>query len=342
MNQTQSPINVAVIGTGRMGNHHARTAANVASSNLLAVVDTDTARASAMAQQYGCASCKDVTELLEKFPQVQACVVSVPTIFHLDVAKQLLPKGIACLVEKPIAATPPEAQELTDLAKVNNAVLQIGHTERFNPGLRAVTAMNLKPKFMDVTRVSPMPFRSLDIGVVMDLMIHDLDIVLHLANSKLKSVHAVGTSVISPTEDMCNARLIFESGCVVNITASRMALTAQRTMKIFADDAFVNLDYATRSGIVIRKSDHATDIESISKRILAGEDLTSLKYADRVTAEPLAFDLPQGHDDQLTAQLDCFLESVRDGKPVVVSGADGSAAVEAAHWIVQSIKENQC
>lgn len=341
MNQAVKPINVAVIGTGRMGTHHARTAAKVASSNLLAVVDMDLSRAQTLAGQYGCEACKDVPELLARFPQVQAVVVSVPTIYHVPVARPLLSRGIACLVEKPLAATPEDARELAQLATANNTVLQVGHTERFNPGLRAVSALNLKPRFMDVQRVSPMTFRSLDIGVVMDMMIHDLDIVLHLAQSKLKSVHAVGTSIISEHEDICNARLTFESGCVVNITASRMALTTERRMRLFSDDAFVNLDYAAKSGIVVRKSTHAKKLDEIRNLVMAGEDLSSMKYADLVEVEKLQFDLPQGHEDQLTAQLECFLDSVREGKPVVVDGQAGVAAVEAAKWIVQSVAEHQ-
>ena len=341
MSDAKKPINVAVIGTGRMGTHHTRTAANAPFANLLAVVDVDQTRAKALADQYGCEACKDVQELLARFPQVQAVTVSVPTIYHVPVAEPLLKKGVACLVEKPLAANPNDAKALADLAKANNTVLQVGHTERFNPGLRAVSALNLKPRFMDVQRASPMTFRSLDIGVVMDMMIHDLDIVLHLANSKLKHVHAVGTSIISEHEDICNARLTFESGCVANITASRMALTTERRMRLFSDDAFVNLDYATRSGILVRKSAHADKLDEIRNLVLSGKDLSSMKYTDMVNVEPLAFDLPQGHEDQLTAQLDCFLDSVREGKPVVVDGAAGFAAVEAAKLIVQSIAEHQ-
>jgi predicted dehydrogenase len=341
MSTDNQPINVAVIGTGRMGAHHTRTAAKVASANLLAVVDADSSRADAMAKQYGCEACKDVAELLSRFPQVQACVVSVPTIYHVPVALPLLSRGIACLVEKPLAATPQDAKKLADLATAHNTVLQVGHTERFNPGLRAVSALNLKPRFMDVQRVSPMTFRSLDIGVVMDMMIHDLDIVLHLAQSKLKSVHAVGTSIISEHEDICNARLTFESGCIVNITASRMALTTERRMRLFSDDAFVNLDYATKSGIVVRKSAHADKLDEIRQLVLSGQDLSSMKYTDLVHVEPLQFDLPEGHEDQLTAQLECFLDSVREGKPVVVDGEAGVAAVEAAKLIVQSIAEHK-
>ncbi len=341
MSDAKTPINVAVIGTGRMGTHHTRTAANAPFANLLAVVDVDQDRAKALADQYGCETCKDVDELLARFPQVQAVTVSVPTVYHVPVAEPLLKKGIACLVEKPLAATPQDARKLADLAKANNTVLQVGHTERFNPGLRAVSALNLKPRFMDVQRVSPMTFRSLDIGVVMDMMIHDLDIVLHLANSKLKYVHAVGSSIISDHEDICNARLTFESGCVVNITASRMALTTERRMRLFSEDAFVNLDYATRSGILVRQSAHTDKLQEIRQLVSAGQDLSSMKYTDLVHVEPLSFDLPDGHEDQLTAQLDCFLDSVREGKPVVVDGDAGSAAVEAAQRIVQSIAENQ-
>ncbi len=337
----EQPINVAVVGTGRMGAHHVRTYRNLAGANLLAVVDLDQNRANELANQYGCAACKDVTELLERFPQVQAVTVAVPTVYHVPVASQLLKHGVACLVEKPLAQTSDEAAILTQLAYRHKVTLGVGHTERFNPAVRAVAALGLKPRFMDVQRVSPMTFRSLDIGVVMDMMIHDLDIVLHLVNSPLKRVEAVGMSVISEHEDICNARLVFESGCVANVTASRMALRTERRMRLFSDDAFVNLDYQARTGVVIHQSAHADKLAEIRQAVAAGGDLSNVDYTELVSQETLSMELPEGHDDPLTAQSSTFLDAVRAGTRHLVDGQAGQDVVDVAQQVVQAVREHQ-
>ena len=178
----------------------------------------------------------------------------------MEAAEPLLKRGVACLVEKPLAMTVADARRLTELPR-RRGWLAVGHTERFNPAVRAVAAMGVTPRFIEVDRVSPMTFRSMDVGVVMDMMIHDLDIVLSLVGSPIVKVEAVGVSVLSEKEDIASARLVFESGCVTNLTASRLALKTERKMRLFSEQAYVSLDYQRRSGVLVRKSENDQAIQ---------------------------------------------------------------------------------
>ncbi len=267
MNNSSTAMNVAVIGVGRMGTHHARTYKKLAGARLAAVADADLERAATVADELGCAAYASAEELLARHPDVTAVSVAVPTRFHVETARPLLERKIACLVEKPLAPTVAAARELVDVATAHHATLQVGHTERFNPAVRAVVDMNVTPRFMEVDRVSPMTFRSLDVGVVMDMMIHDLDIVLMLADSPLVKVDAVGVAVLGEHEDVCYARLVFASGCVANLTASRLALKTERKLRVFSEIAYVSLDYQKRTGVVIRKSENAAALERVREQI---------------------------------------------------------------------------
>ncbi len=352
MSESIERIPVAVIGVGRMGRHHARVYRNLPQAQLLAVVDADADRAAASAQEHGCAAVASVEELLATFPQVRAVTVAVPTVHHLAAAAPLLSRGIACLVEKPIAPTSAEGRHIVDVAQRHRAVLQVGHTERFNPAVRAVANMGVTPRFIEVDRISPMSFRSLDIGVVMDMMIHDLDIVLSLVNSPLVKVDAVGVAVLGQHEDVANARLQFQNGCVANLTASRLAMKTERKLRLFSEKAYVSLDYHKRAGILIRKSDNADALNNLREQIQAGADLTSLDYTDLVSIDELRMDDGQpganaasggnpsvsaGSSDPLTAELTSFLQCVRDGSKPIVDGHAGIAAVEAAERVVAAI-----
>ncbi|NJL32469.1 MAG: Gfo/Idh/MocA family oxidoreductase, partial [Phycisphaerales bacterium] len=195
-------MEVAVVGVGRMGRHHARIWKSIPGATLVAVVDANPTLAQDVAKTHQCCAHANVTQLLEHHPHLKAVSVAVPTVHHLAAARPLLKKGVACLVEKPLAPDVTQAQELVQLAASHQAVLQVGHTERFNPAVRALVNMQLTPRFMEVHRVSPMTFRSLDVGVVMDMMIHDLDIVLSLVQSPLVRVEAVGVSVLGAHEDV--------------------------------------------------------------------------------------------------------------------------------------------
>lgn len=310
----------------------------MALTELVAVVDFDRDRAQAVADEYGCKALDSVAALLEQCPEVRAATVAVPTQYHAQTATPLLERGVACLVEKPIAGSAEEARAIAKTAKQHNTPLQIGHTERFNPAVRALAALGLTPKYIEVIRVSPMTFRSLDVGVVMDMMIHDLDVVISLVGRPIIDVQAVGTSLLGEHEDLCDARLTFEGGCVVTLKGSRVALGTERKLKLFSDDAYVSLDYGTREGTIVRRSAHAEALKDIQQKLAAGQDLSDLNYLDLVNVEPLTFDLPAGEEDQLTAQATAFVKAIRSGGPPVVTADQACASVDAAERIVRQIK----
>jgi predicted dehydrogenase len=253
----------------------------------------------------------------------------------LATAEPLLRRRVACLIEKPLAADVAEARRIVDLAREHRAVVQVGHIERFNPALRAMGHLGVRPRFIEVTRVSPLTFRSIDVGVVLDMMIHDIDIVLRLADAPVERIDAVGVSVIGDVEDICNARITFANGCVANLTASRLALKTERRMRVFSADAYVSLDFQKKYGIVARRSGNLRAIRDAVARIRRGEvqDLAELNFADLVNFEELAID----DVEPLRAELDAFLDAATGRSPPEVSAEDGLAAVELATRIVQSI-----
>ena len=326
---------VAVIGVGRMGGHHVRHYAGLEGADLVAVVDGDEARAASVAQEYGCRAFPSVEALLAGAPEVRAVSVATPTIAHRPAAETLLRAGVACLIEKPLAQSAEDARAISALADEKGVVVAVGHTERFNPVVRAMAEMNLAPRFIETHRVSPMTFRSIDVGVVFDLMIHDLDIVLALANSPLVGVSAVGVNLLGSHEDVCNARLEFENGCVATLTTSRLALKTERKLRVFAADAYVSADYGNRTGIVLTAKDNADRMREIAMRMAAGEDLTGMDWSDVVKARQLEL----VEEDPLRAELSEFLNAVRgEGKPRVDAHA-GCAAVEAAERVVTAMGE---
>jgi len=332
---------VAVVGVGRMGRHHARTYKQMPDADLKAVVDFDMTRAQAVADEYGCDAYKTVEQMLEAHPDIAAVTVAVPTVYHRAAAEPLLNEKIACLIEKPLAPSVEDCRALVDCAKANHTVLQVGHTERFNPAVRAAEALGFKVRFMQAERVSPMTFRSMDVGVVMDMMIHDLDIVLRLAGSPIKTVDATGVAVLGEQEDIASARIVFENGCVANITTSRMALNTERKLRVFSESGFINLNYATRDGIVVHTDgENREAMMKAREQLAAGQDLSDLKYLDMVKTQPLSFDLPAGEDDQLTAEQNNFLRAVRGGGRPAVDGEAGLAAVDAAQRVVRAIREH--
>jgi predicted dehydrogenase len=342
-NNTDTPgPPVAVIGVGRMGRHHARTYKQMSGVHLAAVVDMDEERAHTVADEYGCAAYSSVEQMLNEHPGVSAVTIAVPTQHHRATAEPLLNKRIACLVEKPLAPTVADAKALVDCAAKHDAVLQVGHTERFNPAVRAAEALKFKARFMEVDRVSPMTFRSLDVGVVMDMMIHDLDIVLMLAHSPIKSVDAAGVAVLGKHEDVANARIVFENGCVANITASRLALKTERKLRVFSESGYISLNYQSREGIVIHTDgDNRQALSKVREQVAQGLDLSDLDYQDIVQVKELTFDLPPGEEDQLTAEQTNFLNAVHHGSRPAVDGPAGYAAVDAAERVVRAIKDHK-
>ena len=250
----QSPISVAVVGVGVFGRNHARVYKELEQQGepvrLLGVVDPDTSRADAVAREFGCKAFGSVQQLLTTHSEVQAASVAAPTVHHLAVASELMKAGVDVLIEKPLAATLAEAEELVGLAAAHKRIAQVGHLERFNPAVRATVPLLTKPMFFEVHRLSVFTPRSLDVDVVLDLMIHDLDIVLAFAKSPVKEVRAVGLPILSGKVDIANVRLELESGCIANFTASRVSTERVRKLRFFQPRQYVSLDYGRQEVLV--------------------------------------------------------------------------------------------
>jgi predicted dehydrogenase len=326
---------VAVIGAGHMGRHHVRKYAEMPSAKLIAVVDADIERAKSLAEPLGV---EYATELTPELGDVAAVSVAVPTVHHLRVAGPLIERGIAVLVEKPLAPTLTDAERIAALARKCGTIVQVGHTERFNPAVRAVDRLSLRPKFVETHRISPFTFRSADIGVVFDMMIHDIDILLHLVKEEIERVDAVGVNVLSRHEDIANARVAFGGGAVANLTASRLALKTERKLRVFCEHAYVSLDYQKKLGIAITL-DHNLDVLKLAREHNI-EDLSQLAGVDfgkLVKVEPLTIE----NKDALQDELETFIDCVRNSKKPPVSADDGVAAVRLAEQVIASVKSHR-
>ena len=246
-------INVAVIGVGAFGRNHARVYRQLqqaGSVRLVGVVDPDMARAEAVAREFGCAAFGSVEQMMNAHSDVQAASVAVPTVLHLEVARALMEAGVDVLIEKPVAATLGEADELIRLAAQHTRVAQVGHLERFNPAVRATLPLITRPMFFEVHRLSVFSPRALDVDVVLDLMIHDLDIVLTFVKSGVKEIRAVGLPILSSKVDIANVRIEFESGCVANFTASRVSTERVRKLRFFQAGQYISIDYGRQDVLV--------------------------------------------------------------------------------------------
>lgn len=307
-----SDVRIAVIGVGHLGKHHARILASLAGARLVAVVDINEARAKEIAAQHGTRALTDSRAVLD---DVDAVCVAVPTESHLDVARPFLERGIATLVEKPIARSVEEADALVATAEKGGAVLAAGHTERYNPAVQASLPLVTTPRFVEVHRLGVFPERSLDVDVVFDLMIHDLDVVSALVRSPVMSIEAVGIPVLTPRVDIANARLRFESGCIANITASRISRDRVRKIRFFQPDAYISIDYA------------AKEVEAYR---LARRD------GQRLAIEGGKLPVPQ--DEPLALELADFVAAAREKRQPMVTGEDGRRAVVLADQITREIE----
>jgi len=334
MNDRTEPIPVAVVGAGHMGRHHVRIYKELPGAQLVGVVDRDLSRAKALAAQFGTDAHDTVEPLLGR---IRAASVAVPTVAHLEVARPLLEHSISVLIEKPLAPDSAACRAMLEVARRHGAVLQVGHTERFNPVVRAMHKMQVAPQFIETHRISPFTFRSADVGVVMDMMIHDIDIVLSLVKASPVRIDAVGVNVLGPHEDIANARVTFEGGCVANLTASRLALKTERKIRVFSPEAYLSLDYQKKAGVAIKKAANL-DLLKFAREHKA-EDLSQLAGTDfgsLVKVEPLEVD----DREPLRVELEAFLDTVGNGSPPAVSAEDGAAAVDLAERITQTLREH--
>jgi len=328
-------LRTAVIGAGKMGTHHARTYSQIPHCELVAVVDKDVARAAKVSSEHGGRPASRVDDILD---DVDAVSVAVPTAYHEEVALPLIQRGVPVLVEKPLAPDSASARRLLDAVRQHGVVLQVGHSERFNPVVQALLRMSVKPRFIETHRVSPFTFRSADIGVVLDMMIHDIDIVLHLVRQREYQVQAAGVNVLGPCEDVANARIQFFDGSVVNMTASRLALKTERKIRIFCPTAYISMDYHKKSGIAVRLDDNLDLIRIARERNF--DDLSQMQHMDfgsMINVEPLVVE----DVDPLRAQIESFLSSVRTGAAPAVSAEDGFAAVEMAERITDAVRQQR-
>jgi predicted dehydrogenase len=299
-------LRVGVVGVGHIGSNHARLYAEIAEAEFTAVYDLDSARGASIAKKYGATPARSLDEFAEL---VDAASIATPTNTHYAVAMRLLAAGKHLLVEKPITETTLEASELSEVAAKNKLILQVGHVERFNPILSALEERLTHPRFIEAHRLSPYPERSTDIGVVLDLMIHDLEIILHLVRSPVKHIDAVGVPVLSKSEDIANARIRFENGCVANVTSSRISPERMRKIRVFQEDAYLSLDYQNQSGEIYR--------------LVNG----------RINRDKVAIEREEPLKRQLTSFVDCAIT----GRQPRVSGSQATAALEVAVEVTKRI-----
>lgn len=336
------PIRCATVGVGRMGGHHARVYHQIAGAELVGVLDADASRCAAVADRFGVRAFADVDELIAA--GVEAVTIATPTTSHRAIAERLLEAGVACLIEKPLAETSEAAQAIKLAAERTGTTLMVGHIERFNPVIRAVQAatrdgFRIRPRFIEVHRVSPMTFRSVDVSVVMDMMIHDLDVVLMLMDgAEPDEISACGVGVVTEHDDVVNARLTWrrpEGTCVANISTSRLALKTERVTRITGEQAYLKIDYANKSGVLIRRTANELQMQEVREQLRSGADLTSLDWNDLVNIEPLQVE----DADMLTLEIEDFLDAVRTGRSPSIDAHAGFANVRTAERIIQSIRE---
>ena len=303
----------AVIGVGYLGQFHAEKYEQMPEAKLVAVVDTDQQRCAKLAEKHKTRAVFDYREILD---QVDAVSIVVPTCLHYEIAKDFLEHGVHVLLEKPITNTIEEADDLIRIAAKKKAVLQVGHLERFNPAVVAAESILNNPRFVESTRIAPFKPRGTDVNIVMDLMIHDIDLIMAFVGSRIREIRAAGAPVLTDKEDIANVRIEFENGCVANITASRISLKSERKMRIFQADAYISIDFQNRKLLVARKEEMTPSGPAIS--------------VDEKTLDA---------GDAIRDEIQSFLRSIASGTPPKVTGEDGRKALEIAIMITNQLNK---
>ncbi len=332
---TPAPVRIGVVGVGHLGRHHVRLLGRNPHARLTAIADVSAEAVRSVQQDCPAEGFTDYRQLVDR---VDAVTVVVPTRLHREVAGFFLEQGIDVLVEKPLTPSVAEGQELVELARRHGRILQVGHVERFNPALRAIGELGLVPRYIESERLAPFSFRSTDIGVVLDLMIHDIDLVLSLVPHPLASVQAFGGALFTPAEDLASALLQFEDGAVAHLTANRVALKPLRRMRIFSRDAYVSIDFTTAKGTVIRKQPgwdlQSLDVSAVDRTRI--EDLWKYVFEGLLSVQEYKLD----EGNPLYDELDSFLRATRERCRPVVGGEDGLAAVSVAERVLASIRSH--
>jgi len=327
-------VKTGVIGVGHLGRHHARVYSQVPEAQLVGVHDTDSEKGQKVAMEFDTKYFENLSDLLER---IDAVSLVVPTTFHYALAIDILDRGKNLLIEKPITETVKQAEEVLSLAKAKNLILQVGHIERFNPAFKMIENLALEPKFIESHRLAQFDPRGTEVAVILDLMIHDLDLILTLVKSEVKSIEAAGVSVISDSEDIANARLTFESGCVANITSSRISARPLRKMRLFQKNSYISLDFLQRSVEIYKLMDVGSiPKEEKDKKTLVGNIPTG------EVGKTIVYEKPEiKSEDMLTSEIKSFLDAVKNRTHPKVSGEDGKRALKLALEIVNKAKEHR-
>jgi predicted dehydrogenase len=309
-------IRTAVVGVGHLGKHHARWYKNINEAELIGVYDVDSAKCRRVAAELGVAALENIGEIYDK---AQAVTIAVPTSSHFEVASEFIKRGVHCLIEKPIAASIEEAETLVSSAAKNNVTLAVGHIERFNPAIQALKNYDIQPRFIEAHRLAVFDPRGTDVAVILDLMIHDIELALHLIKSPPKKIEASAVAVISETADIANARISFENGAVANLTASRISLKPMRKLRIFQKSGYFSLDLAERQADIYRLDDKS-DPGAEGIRIPLGKSGRDIIYNKAGNKD----------DDMLCLEITDFLQAIKSHRRPEVTGEEAAAALKVA------------
>jgi len=325
-----APLRACVVGVGHLGRHHARILSDLPGAKLVAVVDSDQERGQSIAEKYKCAWHAEIGELHQ---QVDIAVIATPTILHEESARPFLRAGKSCLIEKPMAPDPDSCARILADAQAGGARVAVGHVERFNPAIRRARELGVRPRFIEAHRLAPYSFRSTDVGVVLDLMIHDIDLCLAWTGAEVTSVDAVGGATLSPSEDMASVRLHFSNGSAANLTASRLSLKPMRRFRFFGPDSYVSVDSGERYALLVRKAAgfSAEKVAEAAKSDNPVDGFQSLLHVEELNLDDA---------EPLRAELENFVTAEREGKPYEVTGEAGMAAVQVAHQVLDSLAKS--
>ncbi len=309
-------VRTAVIGVGHLGQYHARWYKNIEECELVGIYDTNATNRDEIAQKYNVKSFKNLSDL---FGKVDAVSIVTPTIYHHEVAKEIISQNISCLIEKPITSTVEQAEELLVLAKDKSITITVGHIERFNPAVQVLKKFDINPRFIEAHRLAAFDPRGTDVAVILDLMIHDIDLALYLTKSKVKKIDASAISVISDNADIANARLTFENGAVANLTASRISLKAMRKLRLFQKSGYFSLDLAEKRADIYQLADESLADQS-GMRIPLGKSGREILYNKSGNKD----------DDMLAAELRSFVKAIQSGEAPEISASDAIEALKTA------------
>lgn len=327
-------MKIGIIGTGHLGRFHTKVYSQLKEAELVGVYDIDQNKAKKVADEFGTKSFSQLGQLLG---EIEAASLVVPTSSHLEVGKEVLEHNTHLLIEKPIAQTVEQAEKLINLSKERNLTLQVGHIERFNPAFLSIENLNLNPKFIETHRLAQFNPRGTDVAVILDLMIHDIDLILSLVRSEVREIQAAATSVITESEDIANARLTFKNGAVANITTSRISANHMRKIRIFQKNSYISLDLFRKEAEIYR----LVDLEDYSLKEKESSTIIG-KIPTEQLGKTILYEKPKIEDrDMLTLEISSFLNAIKNKKEPKVTGEDGKRALEIALKIVEKSKQHR-